>query len=229
MLVTGHCYLAGTQLSELSERRILGGNQHALPSAIFPADLDYVALGHLHRAQQVKGPAPIRYSGSPIPLALDEAGYRHQVLQVDLDPGCPPQVEALPVPRSVDILRLPKAGPAPLEQLGRELEQLALDSDLLPERYPYLEARVLLERPEPGLRQQIEELLTGRPLRLLKLSTSYAGSGAGLGDQLPEQTLQELDPEQVFLSRWRRSHQGEPSAELLARFRQLLEAVQEAD
>ncbi len=33
MLVTGHCYLVGTQLSELSERRILGGNQHALPSA----------------------------------------------------------------------------------------------------------------------------------------------------------------------------------------------------
>ena len=45
---------------------------------------------------------------------------------------------------------------------------------------------------EPGLRQQIEELLADRPLRLLKLSAVYDGGGAGLGDQLPELTLQEL-------------------------------------
>jgi exonuclease SbcD len=91
-----------------------------------------------------------------------------------------------------------------------------------------VELRVLLERPEAGLRQQVETMLAGRPLRLLKLATSYTGSGAGLGDQLPEQTLQELDPEQVFRSCWQRNHKGEPSAELLVGFRELLEAEQES-
>lgn len=92
LLATGHCYMVGTDVSRLSERRILGGNQHALPVDIFPDDVTYVALGHLHKAQRVGGRENVRYAGSPLPLALDEARYRHQVYVVDLDgrrwPGC---------------------------------------------------------------------------------------------------------------------------------------------
>jgi exonuclease SbcD len=66
ILATGHCYLRDGALSELSERKILGGNQHALPAAIFPDDVAYVALGHLHLAQAVGRPA-VRYSGSRSP------------------------------------------------------------------------------------------------------------------------------------------------------------------
>ena len=63
----GHAYLAAGQLSELSERRVLGGNQHALPADLFAA-ADYTALGHLHLAQS---PAEgVHYSGSPLPLSL---------------------------------------------------------------------------------------------------------------------------------------------------------------
>src|SRR5438105_11066924 len=51
MIATGHCYMTGGLVSELSERKIQVGNQHALPVDIFPTELAYVALGHLHRAQ----------------------------------------------------------------------------------------------------------------------------------------------------------------------------------
>ena len=57
-------------LSELSERKVLGGNQHALPVDLFPDDCRYVALGHLHRPQPLRGMDHIRYSGSPIPLSM---------------------------------------------------------------------------------------------------------------------------------------------------------------
>jgi exonuclease SbcD len=40
-------------VSELSERKILDGNQHALPIELFPKDIAYVDLGHLHLAQKV--------------------------------------------------------------------------------------------------------------------------------------------------------------------------------
>lgn len=50
LIAMGHAYLAAGQLSELSERRVLGGNQHALPAELFAA-ADYTALGHLHLAQ----------------------------------------------------------------------------------------------------------------------------------------------------------------------------------
>ena len=51
LILTGHCYMVGGNISELSERKILGGNQHALPVDIFPEQITYTALGHLHCAQ----------------------------------------------------------------------------------------------------------------------------------------------------------------------------------
>jgi exonuclease SbcD len=44
-----------------------------------------VALGHLHKPQKV-GQAHIRYSGSPIPLSFSEINYKHQIVDVKIDP-----------------------------------------------------------------------------------------------------------------------------------------------
>lgn len=106
IIAMGHCYMAGGALSELSERKILGGNQHALPVSIFPDDVAYVALGHLHKAQEVGAPH-VRYSGSPIPLSLGEREYDHQVLLVELDGPNFVRARPIPVPRRVQFLRIP--------------------------------------------------------------------------------------------------------------------------
>src|SRR5260221_11273152 len=44
---------------------------YGLPASMFPVNAHYVALGHLHRQQEIPGPCPIYYSGSP--LAVDFA------------------------------------------------------------------------------------------------------------------------------------------------------------
>ncbi|MDD5581050.1 MAG: exonuclease subunit SbcD [Methylobacter sp.] len=107
LILTGHCYMVNGCLSELSERKILGGNQHALPVELFPDNIAYVALGHLHLAQRVGLNEHIRYSGSPIPLSFDEAGYTHQVVQVDIKPGLPLETMAVKIPRSIELIRIP--------------------------------------------------------------------------------------------------------------------------
>ena len=43
-MATGHAYVAGGALSELSERKIQQGNQQALPATLFPEGLAYVAM-----------------------------------------------------------------------------------------------------------------------------------------------------------------------------------------
>jgi len=229
MILTGHCYMRGGNLSELSERKIQRGNQQALPVDLFPGDVAYVALGHLHLAQAVGGRPEIRYSGSPIPLAIDEARYRHQVLEVELDAGAPARVTALPVPRFVDILRLPEEGPLELARVLGALDSLVPDDSLSREAWPYLEVRVRLERPEPGLREQIERLLAGKPVRLVKITSVYPGTGGPLAEAVPEARLDSLDPQEVFRRRYARSFDGAPPAELLAAFHELLDAVQEPD
>lgn len=227
LIALGHCYMVGTSLSELSERRILGGNQHALPAGVFPDCVTYAALGHLHLAQRVGGRDHVRYSGSPIPLALDERRYRHQVVQVDIERGRLAAWEALPVPRAVEILRVPERGAAPAEGIEAALAALVLDESLPPECHPYLEVAVRLPRPDPSLRRRVEEALAGRPVRLLKLTVEYAGGDGG--GPVPSRRLTDIDPAGVFLERWRRQYEGEPPGSLLAAFHELLQGVQEEE
>jgi DNA repair protein SbcD/Mre11 len=108
LLATGHCYLVGGALSRLSERDIQRGYQDALPLDLFPDDVTYVALGHLHRAQIVGGRPNVRYAGSPLPLAFSEQNYCHEVTLVECDGAAIKSIAPLPIPRRVGCCKCPR-------------------------------------------------------------------------------------------------------------------------
>jgi len=223
VIALGHCYMAGGALSEFSERKILRGNLHALPAELFPADLGYVALGHLHRAQSVGGREAVRYSGSPIPLALDEAEYPHQVVVVDVREGRPVALEAVRVPRFVEILRLQAPSPEAVPALLAALPEAAGPR----ETWPLLELTVQLEQPAPGLRAEAEAALAGKAVRLVRLALETGGHGRALaGAAVP---LSALAPEEVFRRCWARVHGAEPSPAHLAAFHELLEGAHDGE
>lgn len=222
LIAMGHAYLAAGQLSELSERRVLGGNQHALPADIF-ATADYTALGHLHLAQS---PAEgVHYSGSPLPLSLAEANYNHQVLEVRFEGGKLAGLERLPVPRAVEMIRLPQST---LEEALTAIEALSLP-DSPQEAQPFLEVRLLLPKPEARIRERILAAMAGKPVRLARISTQYQGSGEGLADGRERRRLDELSPTEVFRLCYQRQFEGEPAAELVASFEEILEQVKESN
>ena len=227
VLATGHCYMTGGRISELSERRILGGNQHALPASVFPDAVAYAALGHLHLAQAVGGRETVRYSGSPIPLALDEARYRHQVVVVELD-DTGVRLAPQAAPRTVEILRVPERGALPPDDLVEAVASLDL-ADLPSEQWPFLDLAVRLDGPRPDLRRRLDEALDGRPARLARLMAERSGDGAALADALPEAALETLDPDEVFRRRWAQAHDGEPPQDLADAFRELVQTVEEAN
>ena len=83
-IVVAHAFVEGAQNTE-SERplgRTVGGIE-TIPSMIF-GDANYVALGHLHRAQTA-GADHIRYSGSPLAFGFDEAEQQKSMTLVELD------------------------------------------------------------------------------------------------------------------------------------------------
>jgi len=66
-------------------------------SADLLKDFDYVALGHLHRPQNVGRPE-VRYCGSPLVYSESEADDRKSVTVVDLGPkGTAPEIRAVPL------------------------------------------------------------------------------------------------------------------------------------
>src|ERR671910_2071986 len=68
-----------------------------VPATAFPPAAQYVALGHLHRAQQLAGPAPLHYCGSPLQLDFGETANDPVVNVVDVRPGAPAQVRPVPL------------------------------------------------------------------------------------------------------------------------------------
>lgn len=222
-IATAHCHTCGAQISERSERKIFIGNQHALPVDIFPDTTTYAALGHLHRAQSVGGQEHIRYSGSPIPLALNEATYKHQVLLVDVMGNGQVSVEHLSVPRAVKIMRVPAKGFMALNELADNLAAMVLENEQELQCRPFLEVAVRLNQPYANLHQDIEKALAGKAVRLLKISVEYTGSNKTLGDNPITGQLRELQPEDVFRLCHQKLYEKEPDKLLLQAFHELLE------
>jgi len=82
-----HLFVRGGQESE-SERPIQLGSAPTVEVNAMPTNAQYIALGHLHRAQAVKGTAvPTRYSGSPLAYSFSETGYAKSVILVEAFPG----------------------------------------------------------------------------------------------------------------------------------------------
>ncbi|GAC1541924.1 MAG: exonuclease SbcCD subunit D [Acidimicrobiales bacterium] len=82
---------------------LLGGGErpahtifdYAVSPAAFPASVHYVALGHLHRAQRIAGPAPMRYCGSPLQLDFGETNDTKSVTVVTATAGLPAATEEI--------------------------------------------------------------------------------------------------------------------------------------
>ena len=226
LIAISHAHMAGGSVSEDSERSLIIGNAEALPASLFSADITYVALGHLHKPQRVNGEERIRYCGSPIPLSFSEIGYQHQILEINCLDGQLVSVETRLIPRAVNLQRF---GPAPLAELLEQLKDLP-DIDLLADidRQPWLEVRVRLDEPQPDLRNQIENALQNKAVRLVRISTEYAGKSGedGGNDDAGLIELDQLSPQELFSRAWQDHYGTAVDEQTLTDFATLLQEVQ---
>ena len=225
LLVTGHLHVRGGQVSELSERRILVGGEEAVSADIFPPDVSYTALGHLHRPQAVDGHERIRYAGAPFPMSGAERGYDHGIVVVDFDQSGVREIRTISIPRSVGFLRVPERDAVSVAKMEELLAGLDVD-DPGEARRPFLEVAVRLEAPEPDMRGRIDAALKGKPVRLTSIIRETAGPGGTLaGAPPPDLALEEVQPEEVFARCHAQGYGCPPPPELVAAFREVLARV----
>ncbi|MGB3076051.1 MAG: hypothetical protein WBB36_12050, partial [Chitinophagales bacterium] len=78
----------------------------AIYSENIPAQMQYVALGHLHRKQQIDPvPCPVFYSSSPLAYSFSEVNQQKYVMIVDALPGKPVVVTDVPLQKGKRLLR----------------------------------------------------------------------------------------------------------------------------
>lgn len=79
-ILIAHAFFRGASASG-SERNIQRGGSLAIDASVFAAGFSYCAFGHLHRHQMIAENA--FYSGSVIPISIDEAAYKKKMILFD--------------------------------------------------------------------------------------------------------------------------------------------------
>ena len=75
--------------SEDEKSILFQGGAQAVFTEDLPKQIQYTALGHLHRPQEIPANNPVIYSGSPLSYSFSEADQQKQVEIIEATPGVP--------------------------------------------------------------------------------------------------------------------------------------------
>tara|TARA_R110002096_G_scaffold147220_15_gene306967 strand:+ start:6348 stop:7403 length:1056 start_codon:yes stop_codon:yes gene_type:complete len=231
-LATGHLTMNGSQVCPLakggSEREIHIGGLGSIDASRLPSEIDYLALGHLHRPQLVGELEHFRYSGSPLPLSFAEAGDEKEVRVLDFEGG---KLTGnfgvrLPLPRRLIQWRLQR------EQLSFYLREKRPPKSKLT---PWVEVIVTDPRPGENLFETVRELAKDRPYEVVRVVSSRVTpiSQFQLGTFRDESEADDLmaNPERIFDCRLEESedYSEAEKEELRIAFAELLEMNREEE
>jgi len=179
IVVVSHAFITGGVASE-SERDVRVGGIPDAPVSIFQG-ANYVALGHLHRPQELSTPDGMlaRYSGSPIAYSFSEEGQVKSVVLLDI------------TSQGADATLLPTPTPRPLSTIRGDLEDLLNDPMWQEVQDHWIRAVVTddrrPERPMERLRERFPHTL----------QLEFAPSNATLTDEYRAVDIANLDPVEV--------------------------------
>jgi exonuclease SbcD len=202
-IIMGHLFTDGALVTPGGgEREITIGMAYAVPPSRLPGHVSYIALGHVHLPQAVKGSAaPARFAGSLLQLDFGEAGQRKSVCIVDVAAGKPAKVEEVPL----------SAGRQLRDVRGPLDAVLAAGADA---GDAYLRVFVETDGPVPGIADEIRASLPNALDVHLVYERAEAAPGAPVSS---------LHPRDQFMAYYRAEHAAEPSSDLVEAFDEVLE------
>lgn len=186
LIATGHLFAKGSK-SEHGEVELYIGSLGEVPASIFPKEIDYLALGHLHRAQNVGNEPTRNYSGSPMPFTTAEAHQKKSIKIVEFE-GKKPIVKTLEAP---DFDHL--------EYIEGTLEEIlkALKSVREAGNPTLVEIYHKDEKLCPGLVNAIKEAIKDSVIEILRIRDASRAQ-AYLSTNAEEDFIEEMNPFNVF-------------------------------
>ncbi|WP_394521063.1 exonuclease subunit SbcD [Pantoea sp. SGAir0184] len=218
IIATGHLTTVGVSKSE-SVRDIYIGTLDAFPAQAFPP-ADYIALGHIHRAQRIADSDHIRYSGSPIALSFDELGREKSVFLLEFSTRLE-SVTPLVIP-SFQPMQMLKGAMAEIEQQLTAFHTYEGDLPV------WLDIEITTQEYLSDLQRRIEQLTESLPVEVLLVRRSRDQRQRSLA-RLENETLSELKVEEVFARRLALEDQleDEQRAQLTQLFRSTLATLED--
>jgi len=188
------------------------GGAQVIYSENIPAQIQYTAVGHLHRMHRVDSvPCPVYYSGSPLSYSFAEANQKKYVILVDLEVGKDAHVREVELTKGKKLLRKRAEG------MDEALQWLSENSDCLAE-----------------LTMVTDTYLTAQERK--RLSSAHNGivtiipevkNAAGLSGSNKKSIDLTKNMEELFTDYFRHTKGQEPNAELMKLFTEILAEEEE--
>lgn len=204
VIAMGHLFASGG-VADFDEgvRELYVGSLSRVGSDLFPAGMDYVALGHLHTAQIVNKQEHIRYSGAPLVMGPAERRSKSVTLvRFGVDT---PVITSLPVPRTQRMERA-SGDKLTLENQIRELATESLNNLEKNENQTapaaplsiWVEVEYTGDEAPGDLRSRLEKLAQGSGVDILRVLDRRTKGPLVLHRAAPLENLEDLRPEEVF-------------------------------
>lgn len=212
-ILMGHLFVEDGKKSD-SERELQIGGATAICVKDFPKGVDYVALGHLHRPQEIKGASyPVRYSGSPLPLRFNEATYRKTVCLLEVGNSFSVKEIEIPVFRELCTVE---------GDLNTVLTR-AMEEDW---DGKYIRVELTLDDPQVGIGDQVREAFRERGGDALIVELELRGPDPpDCRKGIPPEHLRQ--PSEIFEQFHQEKFGKEPDKRLMQTFTELLQLVEE--
>ncbi|MFT4552693.1 MAG: exonuclease SbcD [Chlamydiales bacterium] len=220
IVAMGHLFAAGGKTVDGDGvRELYIGSLAHVGADIFPACIDYLALGHLHVPQVLSNNEWMRYSGSPIPMGFGEATQEKSVCVVSFtNPSLSIELLKVPVFQKLAKVR------GNWDEIFASLTELSLsNSDAWVE--------VVYEGKEAmgDLRELLDEAISETEIKILRVKNKQVIDRV-LNSIEVEETLDDLNVNDVFI-RCLDAHEipEEQRAELLNAYQETVTTLQEMD
>lgn len=192
VIAMGHLFAHGVSVSD-SERAIQVGNLAGIEANQFGDYFKYVALGHIHKPQEVGQTGCVFYSGSPIALSFSERKDEKRLLLLDLEQEFELISIPVPVPRKLIGLK------GNLDQIQDKLSSLPKSDQALDN---LIELEMVEEHFDPEKLVQLEQLtfqFKCEGYKIVKHRATFKQVVSGTGALFKaEEQLEDLNPLDVF-------------------------------
>ena len=210
-ILMGHFVVHGGE--EIGSERIIQiGGSTAVRIGDLPDGIDYMALGHLHRPQSIRGASyPIQYAGSPLPMTFKEALYDKKVYLLDLAKTNDNRLTELTIPVFKELCRV-----------RGNYDQVLLRANAVDEDWTGKYIEVQLIGQQIGDRDKIRDAFSNRGGQVLLIRPP------DVQPHEPDLSLEELSetsPEDVFAEFYQAEHGVDAPNEIRTTFIDLMQML----
>ncbi|PHR30547.1 MAG: exonuclease sbcCD subunit D [Desulfotalea sp.] len=220
IIALGHLFAAGgMSVTGDGVRELYVGSLAHVPASIFPEEIDYLALGHLHSSQLVGKNERRRYCGSPLPMSFGEGTKPKKVITVECD-------QEITEIKTIDVPCFQR-----LESIAGNMEVLLSTIEQLKgeDRSIWLEIKYNSKELIASLQEDLRQAVAGSKLEILRIVNSRIIDSI-LESETSQETLEQLSVEEVFdRCLTQNSITGQQHDELTLRFNVAVDALQQRE